>query len=179
MLAADGYHAFVPSWNDAAFLKISNAVQALTDLTIASDGEVTWEYRTLRYAHAIPERLISTAIELLDPDHIKPSSVRPSEDANLTPLGAARHALARCGLTANIASTIAGHRLTVTNPAQPCRGTIYITDDGELTWNTRAPHHSDGGIPLPDIAAAISRALAQAGHTPPDDAFIRPEFRSD
>jgi hypothetical protein len=54
--------------------------------------------------------------------------------------------------------------LTITNPDQPYRGTLDITDDGELSWYARAPHHPDGGIPLPDIAHTINRAQHPATH---------------
>jgi hypothetical protein len=75
-------------------------------------------------------------------------------------------ALTRHGLTAAIiaADDDIGLVLTVTNPAQPCRGTITMTSDGELQWATRTPCHPDGGIPIPDIATAITRALARAEH---------------
>jgi hypothetical protein len=77
ILAADGYSFSIPSWDGDAFLRIDSAVQAHTDLTITSHGEVTWEYRTFHYPHAGERRLISTAIELLDPDHTKPAPAWP------------------------------------------------------------------------------------------------------
>lgn len=166
MLAAGGYSFSIPSWDGDAYLRIDNALQALTDLTITSLGHVTWEYRSSRYPHTSERRLAAVAIELLDPDHARPTPAVPPDHLKLTPLGAARHALACYGLTATITQTgtDTGPIVTATNPAQPCRGTITITSDGELTWNTRAPHHPDGGIPLPDIATAITRALTRAEH---------------
>lgn len=47
--------------------------------------------------------------------------------------------------------------LSVTSPALPARGTVAITDDGELSWQTRAPHHRDCGLTLPDIACTLGR----------------------
>lgn len=77
-----------------------------------------------------------------------------------------RFALFRYGFTATVTETgtETGPVLTAANPDQPYRGTIEISDDGELEWRIRAPHHFDGGIPLPDIAATISRALTRAQH---------------
>jgi hypothetical protein len=166
VLRPEGFSFSIPSWNGDAYLRIDNALQALTDLTITSHGDVTWEYRTFRYPHTSPGRLTSTVMELLDPDHTRAAPVRPPEHLNLTLLGAVRHALSCCGLAASVTQTGVGSGpiLTVTNPGQPYRGSIRITSDGELQWNTRAPHHPDGGIPLPDIAATISRALARAQH---------------
>ena len=72
MLADHGYNFTIPAWDGHAYLRISNALQALTDLTITSRGDVTWEYRSVRYPHASERRLTGVAIELLDPDHTQP-----------------------------------------------------------------------------------------------------------
>jgi hypothetical protein len=166
ILAGHGYNFSIPSWDGDAYLRISNALQALTELTITSHGDITWEYRSVRYPRASEHRLTGTAIELLDPDHTEPLPALPPDHLKLTPLGAIRHALTSYGLTATITqlSTDIGPILTAANPRQPCRGSITITSDGELAWNTRAPHHPDGGVPLPDIAATITRALTRAQH---------------
>jgi hypothetical protein len=79
-----------------------------------------------------------------------------------------RYALYRYGFTATITETGADTSpvLTATNSRQPYRGTLDISDDGELSWYARTPHHPDGGIPLPDIANTINRALTRAQHPP-------------
>jgi len=166
MLADHDYDFSVPAWDGHAFLRINNAVQALADLTITSGGDVTWDYRTSRYPHASPGRLIGTAIELLDPDHTRPAPAVPPEHHNLTPLGTVRRALSGYGLATAITPTGpgTGSLLAVGNPQRPGRGHLLISGDGELQWRARAPHHPDGGIPLPDIATAIARALARAEH---------------
>jgi hypothetical protein len=150
MLADHDYDFSVPAWEGDAYLRINNAVQALADLTITSGGEVTWDYRSSRYPHANPGPLIGTTIELLDPDHTRPAPPVPPEHHNLTPLGAVRYALTGYGLATDIIPTGPGTGpvLTIVNPAQLSRGRILISGDGELQWNTRAPHHPDGGIPL-------------------------------
>ena len=164
-LAKDGYSFSIPSWDGNAYLRISNALQALTDLTITPRGDITWEYRSFRYPHTSERRLTAVAIELLDPDYTKPAPALPPDHLQLTQLGAIRHALASYGLTAAvIATNDIGPILTAVNARQPCRGTITISSDGELQWTTRTPHHPDGGIPLPDIATAITRALTRAEH---------------
>jgi hypothetical protein len=164
ILAKDGYSLSVPSWDGHAYLRISNALQAHTELTITPHCDITWEYRSSRYPHTSEHRLTATAIELLDPGHTQPLPAPPPEPRNLTPLGAIRHALAGHGLTTTMTDTGAGVLLAAANPAQPCRGTILISGDGELKWTIHTPRHPDGGIPLGDIAAAITRALARADH---------------
>jgi hypothetical protein len=167
MLAGHGYNFSVPSWDGNAYLRISNALQAVTDLTITPHGDITWEYRSARYPHTSERRLTAVAIELLDPDDTNPLPAPPPDGIQLTQLGAIRHALSGCGLTAAVTAAnddCIGPLLTAANPRQPCRGTITISSDGELQWNSRAPHHPDGGIPLTDIAATITRALTRAEH---------------
>jgi hypothetical protein len=164
MLAGHGYESCVPAGDGDAFLRIGNAVQALTDLTVTFDGEVIWEYRTFRYPHASPGRLIATAIEILDPDSTGPLPAVPREQDNLTLLGAAWRALSGYGFDGVIARTGTGSLLGVTNPRQPGRGRVTMSSDGEIQWRALAPHHPDGGIPLPAIANTITRALARADH---------------
>jgi hypothetical protein len=165
LLLVDGFGFTIPAWHGDAYLKINNALWANTDLTITRHGSLTWEYRSVRCPHLHPSRLVGMAIELLDPDHVRRE---PTVGTNAGyPLAEIiRHALFRYGFAATITDTSAeaGPVLTATNPAQPCRGTLDITDDGEVSWYARAPHHPDGGIPLPDIAATITRALNRAHH---------------
>jgi hypothetical protein len=166
MLADEGYSFTIPAWDGHAYLRINNAVQAVTDLTITSSGRIIWEYRTSRYPHASPVRLIAAAVELLDPGHTRPAPAEPPEHLQLTPLGSVRRALTRHGLAAAITPTGPGTGpvLTVINPARSSRGRVLISGDGELQWNAATPAHPDGGIPLPDIAATIARTLTQARH---------------
>ncbi|HEY3906656.1 MAG TPA: hypothetical protein VGM14_22290 [Streptosporangiaceae bacterium] len=164
LLLKDGYGFTIPAWDGDAYLKINNALRAITDLTITSHGNLTWEYRSVRCPHLHPSRLIDMAIELLDPDHARCIPILPKHDGY--PLvEIVRYALFRYGFAATITDTGPGPVLTATNPNQPYRGTIEISDDGELEWRARAPHHPDGGIPIPDIAVTISRALTQAQHS--------------
>ncbi|HET7013481.1 MAG TPA: hypothetical protein VFI65_06205 [Streptosporangiaceae bacterium] len=159
LLLVDGFGFTIPAWDGDAYLKINNALHAITDLTITSHGNLTWDYRS------IPSRLIGMIIGILDPDRTRRPPTLPQHDGY--PLvEVIRYALYRYGFTAAITETgtDTGPVLTATNPDQPYRGTIEISDDGELSWRARTPHHPDGGIPLPDIATTITRALTQAQH---------------
>jgi hypothetical protein len=167
LLLPAGYGFTIPAWDGDAYLRINNALRAITALTISSHGNVTWEYRTADCPHLHLSRLVGVAIEILDPDRTRPEPVLGTNDGFPLP-EIIRFALYRYGLTATITETgtDTGLVLTATNPDRPYRGTIEISDDGELEWRTRAPHHPDGGIPLPDIALTISRALTRAHHVP-------------
>src|SRR5262249_4902231 len=135
-----------------------------TELTITSHGNVTWEYRSIHSTRVEPAGLIVITISLLDPDAARPWPDLPLHHARAAI--AVGHALFSHGFATSRhqpdpdACTV----LPVTSPALPARGTVEITDDGELSWQTRAPHHRDGGLTLPDIATSI--ACSWAGCTP-------------
>jgi hypothetical protein len=170
LLLKDGYGFTIPAWDGDAYLKISNALGALTDLTISSEGHLTWDYRSIQGLHVDPAELVVITISLLDPDAKNPRPDLPPHSGRVLIHVGAGDALLRYGLTTSRQQpepdgyTI----LTITNPAQPTRGTVEITDDGQLTWHTRAPHHLDSGLTLPDIAATLTltRALTRTQHTP-------------
>ncbi len=168
LLLDDGYDFTIPAWDGDAYLKISNALGALTNLTITSEGNVTWEYRSTHGDHVDPAKLVAIAISLLDLDAASPWPDPPPREERALIHVVASDALSRYGLTTSRQPPeLDGYTiLTVTNPAQPARGTVEITDDGELSWHTRAPYHREGGLNLPDIAAVISRALLRTEHTP-------------
>ena len=167
LLLIDGFGFTIPAWDGDAHLKINNALRAITDLTITSHGNLSWEYRSVQCPHLHPSRLVGMAIELLDPDHTRREPTVGMNDG-FPLVEIIRYALFRYGFTATISESGAdtGPVLTVTNPNQPYRGTLDISDDGELSWYARAPHHPDGGIPIPSIAATINRALTRAQHPP-------------
>src|SRR5579863_10697911 len=166
LLLKDGYGFTIPAWDGDAYLKISNARGALTDLTISSEGNLTWDYRSIQGLHIDPAELVVIAISILDPDAANPWPDLPPHLGRSLIHVAASYALFRYGLaTSRQQPEPDGYTiLTVTNPAQPSRGTVEITDDGQLTWHTRAPHHPGGGLALPDIAATIFRALTRSQH---------------
>ena len=167
LLLPAGYGFTIPAWDGDAYLKINNALRAITDLTITSHGDLIWEYRSVQCPHLHPERIVGMAIELLDPDHTRRVPTL-GENAGYPLVEIIRYALFRYGFTATINESGAdtGPVLTAANPRQPYRGTLDISDDGELSWYARAPHHPDGGIPIPSIAATINRALTRADHPP-------------
>src|SRR5712691_5840967 len=168
LLLQTGYGFTIPAWDGDAYMKINNALGALTNLTITAEGNVTWEYRSIHGTHIEPAALIVLTISLLDPDTTSPWPDLPLHGSRASILAAASHALFRYGYATSRrqpdpdAYTV----LAVTSPALPARGTVEITDDGELSWQTRAPHHRDGGLTLPDIADSIACSLGRLQHIP-------------
>jgi hypothetical protein len=166
LLGAGGYGFTIAPWGGQAYLKGRHWV--ITELAVTGEGEVSWGYHFSECPYLDPVRVTGMAIDLLDPDRVGRLPVSFAEDCSVPFFDVPRRALVRCGFTAVIteAGDRAVHVLTVGNPARPHRGVVYVTEDGELRWNTRAPHHRDGGIPVPEIACAISRALNRRRYCP-------------
>ena len=120
LLLQDGFGFTIPAWDGDAYLKINNALRAITDLTISSHGNLTWEYRSVQCPCLHPSRLVGMAIELLDPDHTRREPT-VGTNAGYPLVEIIRYALFRYGFTATISETGAdtGPVLSATNPAQP------------------------------------------------------------
>ena len=56
--------------------------------------------------------------------------------------------------------------IQITNPAQPGRGVVRVTDDGALYWHCRLPQPEGTGLTVTDIAATLAQTLVNTGHTP-------------
>src|SRR6185437_623441 len=94
LLLQDGYGFTIPAWDGDAYFKINNALRAITDLTITSHGNLTWEYRSTQCPHLQPSKLVGMAIELLDPDHTR-REPRLGENAGFPLVEIVRYALFR------------------------------------------------------------------------------------
>jgi hypothetical protein len=57
LLLADGYGFTIPAWDGDAYLRTSNALSALTSLTMTQRGDVTWEYRSTHGIHVDPAQV--------------------------------------------------------------------------------------------------------------------------
>jgi len=170
-LTATGYSAQSPIWDGSAYLKITNAKGALCDLTITSNGTLTWDYRTHHGKHIHPDQITGIVLDLLSPGTSRPPGAAPTRHAATSLKSAAGQALAARGLRVTLQLLDQDHDLyeiyaviQVTNPADPARGTVRVTDDGDLTWHCTT--RQAGGITPADIAATLTRALTQAHHIP-------------
>jgi hypothetical protein len=105
LLLPAGYGFTIPAWDGDAYLRINNALRAVTDLTITSHGNVIWEYRAADCPHLHPSRLVGVAIELLDPNHTGPEPVMGTNDG-FPLVEIIRFALYRYGLTATISRAL-------------------------------------------------------------------------
>jgi len=170
-LTATGYGTHSPIWDGSAYLKITNARGALCDLTITTSGSLTWDYRSRDGSHVEPDQITGIVLDILSPGTSRPGAA-PTLYPATSLKGAVGQALAAHGLRVTLKLLDQDHDLyetyaeiQVTNPADPARGTVRVTDDGDLTWHCTT-HDQVGGITLAEIAATLTRALTQAKHTP-------------
>jgi hypothetical protein len=170
-LTAAGFESRSPIWDGSAYMKITNARGALSDLTITADGTVTWEYRSRDGRHINPDQITGIVLDLLSPASAQHPATMPARHPDLTLKGAAGRALTERGLQVTFELIGQDHdfyeayaEIQVTNPADPARGTARVTDDGDLSWQctSRPPE----GITLAEIAATLARALTRAQHAP-------------
>jgi hypothetical protein len=159
-LTAAGYDTRSPAWEDRGYLKITNTPGALSELTISTSGQVTWEYRPARPGHPEPDRLTAVIAGLLDPGaHLITPAEPRIHRALITSAGTT---LARHGLTVTLDVLDISQafydvycELRITNLARPERGTASLSSDGTIWWETRTqPGHT-----LDSIADSIIRAL--------------------
>lgn len=121
-LRADGYGFSIPAGDGRACLRVTGGRRAVAGLTITRDGRVTWDYRFRYCPYLEPGRVAGVAVDLLDPDRRRRAwGPFPDHDAALPEV--ARCALFRHGfVVAASESAETGVILTVSDPAQPCRG---------------------------------------------------------
>lgn len=160
-LTAAGWDTRSPAWEDRGYLKITNTPGAISELTISTSGNVTWEYRPARPGHLKPVRIAAIITGLLDPGTRPAPPIEPCTHRALIATGCA---LARHGLAVTLDVLDIGQafcdvytELCVTNRARPERGTASLSPDATIWWDTRTqPGHT-----LDTITATIIRALAQ------------------
>jgi len=169
-LTTAGFSARSPAWNGSAYLAITNARGALCDLTITATGTLTWDYRSHHGSHVEPGQITGIVLNLLSPGTGQPAAAPPPCPA-ASLKGTVGQALAARGLRVTLNLLDQDHEryetyaeIQITNPASPARGTVRVTDDGDLTWSCTT--RQAGGITPADIAATLTRALTQAQHTP-------------
>ncbi len=159
-LAARGFGVRTQSWEQVHRLIIAGAAQATASLTIAEHastgddgpgdgGYVRWDYRPLPGPATSPAALTRIVLRVLG---AAPAGDHPLDDAayHALPLkGAAGrlaqdHGLAVTLLTSEDTETFAAAAdISITNPDQPGRGTIRISDDGAVEWGC----HTDEAFP--------------------------------
>jgi len=158
-------------------LKVVNVRSTVADLTIAADGTADWQYCRFDGNPPDPARLNAIMLAILLGDDAPAGPAEDGHLAHMSLLGnicatAIEHGLSASVSLVNPASTLFAlfDQVTITNPAQPHRGTVYITDDVCLWWRSHActQPHNTGYLELTEIAATIAQALTNANTVRPE-----------
>ena len=169
LLLEDGFGYSVPAWDGDAYLKINNALRAITDLTLTRHGNLTWEYRSVQCPHLHPSRLVGMAIELLDPDHTR-REPNVGTNAGYPLVEIIRYALYRYGFTATIAETGPVTHCHQPSPALPGyprhlrRRRTVLVRPGTLTTPTAASPCPTS--PPPSPAPSTEHSTRPPAHNP-------------
>jgi hypothetical protein len=165
-LIDQGFNVLVPAWESSCLLKVTNAPGALSELTIAADGSVTWEYRCLDGEQHDGAQLACVILGLLGTEVPRCYEPLVGEYPRVSPDGALGALLSELGMQMTSEILDAADRYaetTVTNPAQVLRGTVQLARGGAVWWDCQLsdPSASVDGVDLSEIVATISRVLGR------------------
>src|SRR5712691_3490394 len=163
-LLGQGFDVRVPACESSCLLKVTNALGALSELTIAASGSVTWEYRCLDGQQHDEAQLVGLVLGLLGVEMAGGCESIAGRHLSATPPGAIGTLLTNSGMqvTSEVLDPADGYaEAVVTNPAQPDRGTVRLGVGGALWWDFQLSNRSAAvhGLALSEIVATIAREL--------------------
>jgi hypothetical protein len=167
-LSAHGFDVRNPAAGNDCYLKVTNVRATLADLIISATGIMEWEYRCYEPSPHDPATMTAIVLTILNPGHGTARPPRLARHPHMTLKGIIGRAAADHGMHVTLAvldqddtSFDVYTEITVTNPAQPDRGTVSVADDGGIWWRCRLRDqpHSAAGLDITDITSTIARAL--------------------
>jgi len=168
-LTDQGLDILGQEWDEAHYLKATNAWGALCEATIGANGTFTWDYRTAGATWTDPAQITTIAMTLLaadTPDDAPSSPLRFPGQTLKSAVGLAARAR---GLHARLADVIADPEflevsadVEITNPARPERGATRVRDN-ILRWECKlvCPGAGTTGLDAAEITEAIGRSVPQ------------------
>jgi hypothetical protein len=158
----------IPTSEKCCHLTITNGPPTAAGLTICENGTADWQAHCPGGNPHHWKQIAGVTLDILHADEWPSDPSRLAAYPHLNLLG--RIALAATAHDLHIAfdspdpanpDFLIHDELTVTNPAQPHRGTVRITSHGVLRWRCRIRHqpHGTDGLYLSQITTTITRAL--------------------
>jgi hypothetical protein len=157
-----------PEWDGSQYLKITNVRGVLSEVTVREDGSVEWEYLLSRDSQADPAHFTDVVRSVLGDDVTRDRSVLPARSRSLTLKGMVGWACEQRGLCASVEVVYIDpaffevySEVDVTNPAQPARGHVRVSDEPAVRWQCHIADPASGipGISLTDITGTIAGVL--------------------
>jgi hypothetical protein len=163
-LNALAFDVISPQESEFSYLKVTNARDALCELTIDKIGTVTWEYRCAG-PQPDPVLLAAMAMRIL----CGTATVSVPEDPRLTFKGKVGRALADAGMQTALKVMNKDElfmevyaEVEITNTRLPGRGTIEVADEGAMWWHCHLhePEVFPDGPQIDEVTATIADVLA-------------------
>jgi hypothetical protein len=135
-----GFEICLPEGENCRRLVIVNAKRARSEITVADDGYVIWDYWPSSGATTDPVDLAGVTLFLLGPAS---AGVRPVVGRGLTLKGRVGRALREVGLHVTITvyedddALDVASEVVATNPGAPFCGLVRMADDARITWECR------------------------------------------
>jgi hypothetical protein len=157
-----------PEWDGSQFLKITNVRGVLSEVTIRDNGSVEWEYLISHDSETDAAHFTDVVRGVLGEDVAHDRSLLPARPRSMSLKGMVGWACGQRGLSASVevvyidpAFFEVWSEVEVTNPAQPERGRVRVSDEPALRWQCHIadPAGSVSGVSLTDITETIAAAL--------------------
>jgi hypothetical protein len=157
-----------PEWDGSQYLKITNVRGVLSEITIRDDGSVEWEYTSSHDSQADPAHFTDVVRSVLGDDVARDRSVLPARPRSMTLKGMVGWACQQRGMCASVEVVYIDpaffevySEVEVTNPAQPARGRVRVSDEPALRWGCRIAGRATGipGISVTEITDTVAGAL--------------------
>ena len=140
MLTEQGFDVRGPDCDESRQLAITNAPKGRCELDVGDSGWVTCEYFPWGGQRIIPDVVSQAVLRLLAVSADKSLGADAAAHPRATLKGAVGHEMKARGLTVDLRMsedmvdyTIYAE-VAITNPEQPGRGTVCVTDDGNIWW---------------------------------------------
>lgn len=166
-LTALAFDVISPQASEFSYLKVTNARDALCELTIDKIGKVTWEYRGAG-PQPDPGLVAAMAMRILCGPGSS-ATVSVPDDPRLTFKGKVGRALAEAGMQTVLKVMNKDElfmevyaEVEIANTRLPGRGTIEVADDGAMWWHCHL-HEPDvypDGPQIDEVTATIADVLA-------------------
>jgi hypothetical protein len=169
-LTACGFVVTGLAGGDTCQCEITGIAGAYCEMDLMGTGALVWEYIP-RAGALTPGEAVRLVLALLGATGPASGGMPAARYPGVAFKGAVGRALAACGMAARLVVVHLDHRnyeidadVEVTNPAQPARGNVRVSDEGEIRWECAfaTPADRAAGLAPRDIAQTIATALA--GH---------------
>ena len=159
-LTVQGFDVRTFASEECRYLKIDNVPSVVANLTVFSNGAVDWEYHCFDGNPHDVALMTAITLAILRDDDAPAEAV---QDPDVTLVSGIGQAALAGGLNATFGTSDAGE-VAIDNPDRPERGSVRVSDFGDLWWSCRLrgrPRGADG-LGLEEITRSVARAITCA-----------------